>query len=154
MKSIFIALLMSFSALVSANPEVEVARFIDRFYQEFNSSSDPESLRTLFAKSPVFYIGEQPALSASKDFAPKMVELLRESMGINEYPYTGLATELAYVSNDGSATAAVVFKRSKSKKEYQNALCSILSLAKLESGWKIMGWSMVSTAHESRCDWA
>jgi len=154
MKIIWIAVFILFPVLASANSEAEVEKFTERFYHQFNSSSEPGNLKKFFAKSPVFQLGEQPAISGDENFAPRMIEILRESMGVADFPYTGLNTDISNVSDDGSATLAVVFKRDKSKNKYQKALCSIFSLAKLKDGWKIIGWSMYGTTHESRCTWA
>mgnify|MGYP000047140717 CR=1 FL=1 len=154
MRVIFFAVFILVPVVAGANSETEVAKFTERFYQQFNSSSDPGDLRKFFAKSPVFQLGEQPAISSDANFSPRMIEILRESMGVADYPYTGLVIDISNISDDGSATLAVVFKRAKSKNEYQKALCSIFSLAKLKEGWKIIGWSMYGTTHESRCTWA
>ena len=154
MKIIWIAFFIFFPVLASANSETEVEKFMERFYRQFNGSSDPGGLKGFFAKSPVFQLGEQPAISSDENFAPRMIEILRESMGVSDFPYTGFSTDISNISDDGSATLAVVFKRAKSKNKYQKALCSIFSLAKLKEGWKIVGWSMYGTTHESRCTWA
>nr|WP_010133471.1 hypothetical protein [Microbulbifer agarilyticus] len=154
MRVFFSAILCFFSVFAQADEKGEVFNFIESFYMEFNRTSDPKSIAAFFADSPVFFLGEQPAVSKSQDFAPRMVELLRDSMAIKEFPYTGVEIEFAKVSKDGSATAAVIFKRSKSNHKYQKAACNIFSLAKLGGKWKILGWSTHSTVQEDRCTWA
>ncbi|WP_444918995.1 hypothetical protein [Microbulbifer sp. JMSA003] len=152
-KMLLVVVFIVFSSEMYANSRSEVSDLIKNFYRTFNSSSPPSSLKKYFAQSPLFFIGEQPGLSNHPDLIPVMITQLRKTMDLGVYPFSGLYIEKIYVSEDGSATSLVVFQRSKSKERHRKAACNILSLAKLEGGWRIMGWTLIPSSSERICTW-
>ncbi|WNZ57114.1 hypothetical protein QT397_07130 [Microbulbifer sp. MKSA007] len=152
--ALLVVVFIVFSSEMYASSRSEVSDLIKNFYSTFNSSSPPSSLKKYFAQSPLFFIGEQPGLSNHPDLIPVIIGQLRKTMDLETYPFSGLYIEKIYVSEDGSATSLVVFQRSKSKERSRKAACNILSIAKLEGGWRIMGWTLISTSDERVCTWA
>ncbi|MCO1337011.1 hypothetical protein MO867_22055 [Microbulbifer sp. OS29] len=153
-KALLVVIFIAFSSEVYASSRSEVSDFIKSFYTTLNSSSPPSSLKNYFAQSPLFFIGEQPGLSNHSDIIPVMISQLRKTMDLEAYPFSGLYIEKIYVSEDGSATSLVVFQRSKSKERNRKSACNILSIAKLQGGWRVMGWALISTPDERICTWA
>ncbi|AOS97289.1 hypothetical protein AUP74_01858 [Microbulbifer aggregans] len=143
-----------FAPVALSSDEEDPSQFIAAFAADFKGHKEAAAFDQYFVGAPVFFLGEQPGISSAPDFAPGMVELLRETLHLDQYPFGKVKVESQNIADDGTATLLVVFERERSREPYAKAICNIFALTKTQGGWKISFWHLVTTYHPTRCTWA
>lgn len=139
MKHIWIYAILLIPQPLYANEEEEIRSFTAEFFDAYSDSSKTatEIAGKHFAKTPIFVIGEAPALSRDPQVAEKMIKGFRDAFDVLSHPFASLEIETLVIGKDGSAGVVAAFRRRSPK---DNDFCNIFSLAKLNGEWKIMTW--------------
>ncbi|WP_237067389.1 hypothetical protein [Microbulbifer guangxiensis] len=151
----YLALLwLAFAPMALSSDKEGLSQFIVAFAIDLKGDKEAVAFDQYFVGAPVFFLGEQPGISPAPDFAPKMVELLRETLRLDQYPFGKVRVESQNIAADGTATLMVVFERERSHEPHVKAICNIFAAIKTDGDWKISFWHLVTTNHPTRCTWA